>query len=322
MGLTQKLGTIPLAILTDASNNVGIGAAPSGSYKLEVTGTGAFSSSLQAVSLVATGGLNSGLIAANTSFIDNSSATARFLSYGANSSTRGAFSFIQASSTNTLQQVPFVIDTSGNAGFGSSTIYNGGGFQKVISFYSPSSLALTYASDTQQYQVGIASNDYRVYDFTGSTYRFVIKGTTGNVVIGDTTDTGYKLQVNGTTSTGSLFLNAPADGFAMNLIGAARFGNVSSATINLTTVFPSNSFTSKGISVMLQIVSASSSSNTLSCIWNLVRTGAGTWTSSAINQITNGITITSITGSGTTITINFSGGAQYGTVNISVSTYA
>jgi len=39
MGLTQKLGTIPLAILTDASNNVGIGAAPSGSYKLEVTGT-------------------------------------------------------------------------------------------------------------------------------------------------------------------------------------------------------------------------------------------------------------------------------------------
>ena len=46
MGLTQKLGTIPLAILTDASNNVGIGAAPSGSYKLEVTGTGRFTSRL------------------------------------------------------------------------------------------------------------------------------------------------------------------------------------------------------------------------------------------------------------------------------------
>lgn len=47
MGLTQKLGTIPLAILTDASNNVGIGGSPSGTYKLEVTGTGRFSSSLQ-----------------------------------------------------------------------------------------------------------------------------------------------------------------------------------------------------------------------------------------------------------------------------------
>ena len=46
MGLTQKLGTIPLAILTDASNNVGIGGSPSGSYKLEVTGTAKVSSTL------------------------------------------------------------------------------------------------------------------------------------------------------------------------------------------------------------------------------------------------------------------------------------
>lgn len=38
MGLTQKLGTIPLAIQTDSSNNVGIGGTPSGSFKLEVTG--------------------------------------------------------------------------------------------------------------------------------------------------------------------------------------------------------------------------------------------------------------------------------------------
>jgi hypothetical protein len=46
MGITQRLGTIPLAIQTDASNNVGIGAAPSGSYKLEVTGTAKVSSTL------------------------------------------------------------------------------------------------------------------------------------------------------------------------------------------------------------------------------------------------------------------------------------
>jgi hypothetical protein len=38
MGLTQKLGTIPLAILTDSSNNVGIGAAANASFKLQVTG--------------------------------------------------------------------------------------------------------------------------------------------------------------------------------------------------------------------------------------------------------------------------------------------
>ena len=47
MGLTQKLGTIPLAISTDASNNIGIGGSPSGSYKLEVTGTGYYSGVLR-----------------------------------------------------------------------------------------------------------------------------------------------------------------------------------------------------------------------------------------------------------------------------------
>jgi hypothetical protein len=39
MGLTQKLGTIPLAILTDSSNNVGIGGSANASFKLQVTGT-------------------------------------------------------------------------------------------------------------------------------------------------------------------------------------------------------------------------------------------------------------------------------------------
>jgi hypothetical protein len=49
MGLTQKLGTIPLAIFTDSSNNVGIGAAANASFKLQVTGatnlTGALTAS-------------------------------------------------------------------------------------------------------------------------------------------------------------------------------------------------------------------------------------------------------------------------------------
>jgi hypothetical protein len=45
MGLTFRLGQLPTSLFTDASNNVGIGAAPSGSYKLEVTGTGRFTGS-------------------------------------------------------------------------------------------------------------------------------------------------------------------------------------------------------------------------------------------------------------------------------------
>jgi hypothetical protein len=46
MGIPQRLGTIPLAIFTDASNNIGIGGSPSGTYKFEVTGTGRFTGSL------------------------------------------------------------------------------------------------------------------------------------------------------------------------------------------------------------------------------------------------------------------------------------
>jgi hypothetical protein len=39
MGLTFNLGRISPSVFTDASNNIGIGGSPSGSYKLEVTGT-------------------------------------------------------------------------------------------------------------------------------------------------------------------------------------------------------------------------------------------------------------------------------------------
>ena len=39
MGNTFKTGNYVNAIFQDTSNNIGIGAAPSGSYKLEVTGT-------------------------------------------------------------------------------------------------------------------------------------------------------------------------------------------------------------------------------------------------------------------------------------------
>jgi archaellum component FlaG (FlaF/FlaG flagellin family) len=46
MGNPQKLGNFVNALFQDASNNVGIGAAPSGSYKLEVTGTAKVSSTL------------------------------------------------------------------------------------------------------------------------------------------------------------------------------------------------------------------------------------------------------------------------------------
>lgn len=46
MGLSFNLGRLSPSLFTDSSLNVGIGAAPSGSYKLEVTGTAKVSSTL------------------------------------------------------------------------------------------------------------------------------------------------------------------------------------------------------------------------------------------------------------------------------------
>jgi hypothetical protein len=64
MGLTQKLGTIPLAVFTDSSNNVGIGAAASGSFKLQVTGTTNLTGALTGTSATFSG--NSTIVDINT----------------------------------------------------------------------------------------------------------------------------------------------------------------------------------------------------------------------------------------------------------------
>ncbi len=82
--------------------------------------------------------------------------------------------------------------TSGSVGIGSTTIYNGGGFGRVLSIYETSTVAISLVTSVKQFQLGIAgtNNDFRIYDFTGSTYRFVINGSTGNVGILTTTPKG------------------------------------------------------------------------------------------------------------------------------------
>jgi len=52
MALNRQLANLPDAITTDTSNNVGIGGSPSGSYKLDVTGTGRFTGNLTAAAFL------------------------------------------------------------------------------------------------------------------------------------------------------------------------------------------------------------------------------------------------------------------------------
>jgi len=55
MGLTFNLGRVSPSVFTDSSLNVGIGAAPSGTYKFEVTGTAKVSGILTLGSTISNG---------------------------------------------------------------------------------------------------------------------------------------------------------------------------------------------------------------------------------------------------------------------------
>lgn len=94
------------------------------------------------------------------------------------------------------------IDTSGQIAFGSSTVYNGGGFGRVLSIYDSSAACTTYVNASRQYQLGINSSSYfGLYDATSAVYRWLVD-TNGGVGIGTSSAAAAKLEViasNGTT---------------------------------------------------------------------------------------------------------------------------
>jgi hypothetical protein len=144
----------------------------------------------------------------------------------------------------------------------------------------------------------------------------------GNVLIGTSTDNGlFKLQVSGDASATNMYFPT-GDSYASIVHGSTSFQNKSSVAIDLTSEFPNSYFNDRSISLFLQIVCASSASNSMSYLWHLLRTGAGTWSGASISGLTNGNTITSVTATGTTFTVNFSAGAQYGCIRMSIATYA
>lgn len=136
MGLTFNLGRISPSVFTDSSLNVGIGAAPSGSYKLEVTGTAKVSSTLL-VSGAATfsSSINSGAIQATASgaviqLIGLASSNAYYVNdQTANSGKRWRFGHTGAVSgynsfdfyNQTDNLLAMTITSAGNVGIGTST---------------------------------------------------------------------------------------------------------------------------------------------------------------------------------------------------------
>jgi hypothetical protein len=131
MGLTFRLGQVPLAIFTDSSNNVGIGAAASGSYKLQVTGTTNLTGALSGTSATFSGNVTSDDViftagtlfgAGNTGFSNRASDTTLYLQMPAT-----GFNI-----TDNALNTRFILSSTGAATFSSSVtadslVSNGGG---------------------------------------------------------------------------------------------------------------------------------------------------------------------------------------------------
>jgi hypothetical protein len=125
MGIPQRLGTIPLAIFTDASNNIGIGGSPSGSYKFEVTGTGNFTSSLTSTEgIFSSGGVDGSLGAVVRISSTNTNGNARnwalvntYESYG---DLNFRISTAQGGNALTAGTTIMTLNRSGNVGIGTS----------------------------------------------------------------------------------------------------------------------------------------------------------------------------------------------------------
>jgi len=224
MGLTQKLGTIPLAILTDASNNVGIGAAPSGSYKLEVTGTAKVSSTLLVGStLTANDGTFSGsgvdgslgsVVRISTT---NTNGNARnwalvntFDSYG---DLNFRISTAQGGNALTAGSTILTLSRTGAATFSSSVTTT----QLITKSASgAAALFLKDASANDKWEIGHLSNALYFYNYTSGSESMRINSN-GNTSIGYAGDAGNKLYVGG-TFTASVSL---ASGYAHTLQNAS-----------------------------------------------------------------------------------------------------
>jgi hypothetical protein len=127
MGLSFNLGRLSPSLFTDSSLNVGIGAAPSGSYKLEVTGTAKVSSTL----LVSGAATFSSTVTANLSgslFNANNGALSADILTIKGGGGSGAFGFrIEANNgqaifrTNNFTYNVLMCENGGNVGIGTSS---------------------------------------------------------------------------------------------------------------------------------------------------------------------------------------------------------
>jgi hypothetical protein len=201
-------GTSKNGMFIKSGGNIGIGMqCPS--EKLEICGA-----------LKINGQLCSSTLSANSTYIDQASGTARFLSYGPNSTTRGAITFFQASSTNTCQFTGLTLDTSGNATFGGSicsgtitsninnSTDNNLKIQNSTNFYA-NGIQLIAANDA-----GAGYNNIGSYTNGGNTHWLISGGATANTMVFYTCNNTERMRI---TCAGYVGINNNSPAYSLSV---------------------------------------------------------------------------------------------------------
>lgn len=187
MALNRQLANLPDAITTDTSNNVGIGGSPSGSYKLDVTGTGRFTGALITNSTsfpldiygtTNNYGLRINNVQAATLFLYSSNANAASRNWGlfTNANVYGDFDIRQSNAINgdltngANSTSRFYIKNDGNVGIGTTSPQDSSGFGKILDLDGPSGSGYytRYNGSSSQYAL-FGQDSLNSYLFTKST---------------------------------------------------------------------------------------------------------------------------------------------------------
>jgi hypothetical protein len=179
MGKTFSTGLLTNGIWQDSSNNIGIGGSPSGSYKLDVTGTGRFTGALTAGSGIF-GNTGTGNNVISISNNDQSNTRLRIINTGSGGQTfsivggnPGASNAGLAIFDETNSATRLYINPSGNVGIGTTSP---GYLLDVINGSNPSLRVRNAALGGSATLLLETAND-----FTGTCQAYVrVLGSTGN----------------------------------------------------------------------------------------------------------------------------------------------
>jgi hypothetical protein len=235
MGNPQKLGNFVNALFQDSSNNVGIGAAPSGSYKLEVTGTGRFTSIIYGSNgnLDPTAGTNAG-----TTLALNGNSVANNYSIGLGAIRNSAYDmWFQTGATNgggyrwyigTSEKM--TMSNTGNVAIGTSTFPSAIGVNDllVLGKSGSASNAINFSNGSTTNWAYILAESAKMVLGTGSSSSIAFETNAGSERMRITSGGGVYI---GLTSSGTNVFAVSYDGIRSSLyvtnsgsVGAYTFG--------------------------------------------------------------------------------------------------